>query len=63
MMLRTPSHRHRLELALVAAGNAQPGSEGHFLRTVLRALMRLLDGDNSRFNSSNPNFRLAEALG
>ena len=39
------------------------GLKATFLRPVLRALSALLNGDHSRFNSSNQNFRLAGVRG
>jgi len=39
------------------------GLKATFLRPVLQALIALLSGDYSRFNSTNQNFRLAGMLG
>ena len=39
------------------------GLKADFLRPVLRALMRLINGDHAQFSSGKQSFRLAGALG
>lgn len=39
------------------------GLKAAFLRPVLWALMRFINGDQARFRLSNPNFRLVGAIG
>jgi IS5 family transposase len=39
------------------------GLKGAFLRSVLRALLRLINGTHTRFDSRYQNFRLSSALG
>ena len=42
---------------------ARLGLKAAFLRPVLRALMRLFNGDHAQFSSGKQHFRLAGALG